>query len=826
MKNHLKYLLLMLVLALTLGVIAPVALAADAPAATSNVGDHNYINASRWTTPVYSYLVDNSEGTYTRVEYTGKAVAVETYDSDLKFVDGFTIEMELPIFGGFYSGEEYNFLVFGQENPSEDDTQEVIRVVSYTKDWERVGAASLFGANTTVPFRAGSLRFAEYNGYLYIRTSHEMYAGSDGVHHQSNLTMNVRIADMVITDSYYKVMNVDYGYVSHSFNQFIAVDGTDLVAVDHGDAHPRSVVLTRYNAPAGQDSFMKAEKEYITTTSYRYVYTKYVDALPIMGNSGANDTGVSVGGFEISNSYYLIAGNTVSQGDDYSASGQRNIFITATSKADFTDDGTTVHYLTSYVKGDGVTVSNPHFVKVEDNKYSILWTESGSENSVLRYAFVDGSGELISEIYTTDGYLSDCQPIVSDGKVIWYVTNGSAPAFYIIDLDDSSGMVHGHNYTYAKKVDPTFTSEGSLSSTCTICGEAGEDVILPPLNEEDYTIRMRSLANCTHGGTDYYYLNETMYGTFYYGVPTPRLPHDPFKVEAVAATCTTEGNIEYWDCITCANFYWKDETLSSRVNDVTTAINPDNHTALSNVTGRTEATCTENGYTGDTVCNDCGVTISGEVISALGHDLTHYAAVAATCVAEGTVEHWNCGRCERSFSDEAGTTQITDFTAAIDLDNHTGSTELVGKTDATCTENGYTGDTVCTDCGAVITEGTTLAMLEHQYNSIAKVPATCTTGGYSIFICDCGYSYTTDETEALGHIYEDGVCIWCGEAEPALLGDLDGDRKLSVADMLTLKNTILSGSITEEMQPIADVNEDGKVNVVDIMCLKLMISAG
>ena len=40
---------------------------------------------------------------------------------------------------------------------------------------------------------------------------------------------------MTITDSYTGVMNVDYGYVSDSFNQFIKTDGNHIVALDRGD---------------------------------------------------------------------------------------------------------------------------------------------------------------------------------------------------------------------------------------------------------------------------------------------------------------------------------------------------------------------------------------------------------------------------------------------------------------------------------------------------------------------------------------------------------------------------------------------------------------
>ena len=229
--------------------LLPLTLAADtSPAVSSNINKEDY---TTWSKPVTSYLYENEKGGLTRVEYTGGQVVVENYSSSFALQDSRTIQPELPIWGGFFAGEDYNFLVFGQQNSAESDSTEVIRVVKYDKNWNRLGAASLKGANTTVPFDAGSLRCDEYNGYLYIRTSHEMYTSSDGLNHQSNLTMAVRQSDMSITDSYYKVMNINYSYVSHSFNQFILVDEDGkIIALDHGDAYPRSAVLTGSPPPA------------------------------------------------------------------------------------------------------------------------------------------------------------------------------------------------------------------------------------------------------------------------------------------------------------------------------------------------------------------------------------------------------------------------------------------------------------------------------------------------------------------------------------------------------------------------------------------------
>ena len=55
-------------------------------------------------------------------------------------------------------------------------------------------------------------------------------------------------------------------------------------------------------------------------------------------------------------------------------------------------------------------------------------------------------------------------------------------------------------------------------------------------------------------------------------------------------------------------------------------------------------------------------------------------------------------------------------------------TEIVGAKEATCTEDGYTGDEVCKTCGETVKKGET-------------IPAT-------------------------GHHYKDGKCTDCGEKDP------------------------------------------------------------
>lgn len=442
MKKWIRITLCLLVL---MGMLAGQAFAAE-PTASTNQLWHNYVNGARWATPSFSALsYDETAKIYTRVECVDSDILVERYDSELNFLDAKSLEMELPLYGGFHSGKDAYILVFGQNNEQEDDATEVIRVVKFDKNWNRLGQASLFGANTIHPFDAGSLDFAEYNGYLYIRTCHEMYTNpDDGLNHQANLTVNIRISDMKITDSFYGVMNNSYGYVSHSFNQFIAIDEQNktIVGLDHGDAYPRSVVLTKYYSPAGQDRFMEKVKVPYPEKGpgwYTWVIAETADVLPISSSSyfHYNDTGVTVGGLEISDSAYLTVGTSVDQTPEKydPIYGQRNVYLTVTKK-DLSE--TKVIWLTDFAEGTWTDVHNPYMVKLSGDRFMIIWSD-GTETFSMHHVLVDGSGNLLGKVQSLqieeESWLSDCHPIVAEGKVIWYMTNHSEPQFFTIEVD-------------------------------------------------------------------------------------------------------------------------------------------------------------------------------------------------------------------------------------------------------------------------------------------------------------------------------------------------------------------------------------------------------
>ena len=447
---------LILALVLVCGLI-PTTLAASAPAISSNLDYHWYVNGQRWAAPVYSNLAyENNQ--YVRVEGIGSDLVVEYYDKDFQFRSGKTIPLELPIYGGVYMDHDYNFLVVGQENHEENNNKEVFRIIRYTKDWKKVDHASIYGANTTVPFDAGSCRFDRSGNILYIRTCHEMYTTPDGVNHQANVMIAVRISDMVVTDELTRALNNNYGYASHSFNQFVRVDGSTLLAVDHGDFYPRSVALFKYSKKAGAEKF--------------YGKTTMVNVLPIVESTDHyNDTGVSVGGFEFSSSSYLVAGSSYHQKEStdlFDSNVHRNIFVTVTPKDNFTDKATKIHWITNYEESDGVSVSPPHLVKVGSNRFFLTWTE----NDVMKYCFLNGHGEPEGPVRTSTYHLSDCAPIVVGENIVWYVTDFSAPDFYQVPI-------HGfaHSYSTVLTLDPTCTEPGSATHTCVICAHSYTEVI-------------------------------------------------------------------------------------------------------------------------------------------------------------------------------------------------------------------------------------------------------------------------------------------------------------------------------------------------------------
>ena len=140
------------------------------------------------------------------------------------------------------------------------------------------------------------------------------------------------------------------------------------------------------------------------------------------------------------------------------------------------------------------------------------------------------------------------------------------------------------------------------------------------------------------------------------------------------------------------------------------------HAHVTELQNAKDASCTEDGYTGDEVCTVCGETIvSGKTIPA-AHKIELQNAKTATCTEDGYTGDEVCTVC--------GETIVSGKTipAAHKI-------EIQNAKTATCTEDGYTGDEICTVCGETISKGTVIEALGHKEVVDPAVAATCTTDG-------------------------------------------------------------------------------------------------
>lgn len=424
----------------------------------SNVEWQDY---SIYSNTIRSYLTTCTDGRFMRVQadaFDNGKVLVEYYSSDYQLQETKILEAELPLFGGFYETDNHYFLLTGQENPYEASNVEVYRVTKYDKSWNKIHSVGLSNCNTTIPFDAGCARMDASGDYLLIRTCHEMYK-VDGVGHQANVTIQVNMESMTITDFYTGVMNTSVGYVSHSFNQFIKVENNHIIAVDHGDALPRSIALLQYDSDITSGNFQTSNCKLTNVMEF-----------PTGGAADNNYTGASIGGFEISDSSYLIAGNAIDMTDEdkFLTNETRNVFVAAVNKS---SNEVSINRLTEYEEGEE-SASTPHMVKISDNQYMLLW----SKDNTIYYMTIDGTGQKTSETYQLAGNLSDCVPIIVNNKLAWYTWDYETIVFYDIALNDLSKtntkmIKNGHEFE-------TAGTTGSVDAVCKYCQNV-KTVFLP-----------------------------------------------------------------------------------------------------------------------------------------------------------------------------------------------------------------------------------------------------------------------------------------------------------------------------------------------------------
>ena len=108
-----------------------------------------------------------------------------------------------------------------------------------------------------------------------------------------------------------------------------------------------------------------------------------------------------------------------------------------------------------------------------------------------------------------------------------------------------------------------------------------------------------------------------------------------------------------------------------------------------------------------------------ETLPSLGHKTQLVGAKAATCTEDGYTGDEVCTVCQ----------EVVKKGEVIPALGH--KTQLVGAKAATCTEDGYTGDEVCTVCGETVKKGEVIPALGHKTQLVGAKAATCTEDGYT-----------------------------------------------------------------------------------------------
>ena len=686
----------------------------------SNVNDQDYV---QWSDTVKSYLTVCDNGNYMRVQsgaIEGKLL-VEYYSSDFEPLSTKLIDNELPIFGAFYDSGNNYYVLSGQENPKQNDSLEVFRITKYDKNWNKIKSCGLYGANTTVPFDAGSARMTHSGDHLLVRTCHEMYKSSDGNNHQSNVTIEVDMPSMTITDSYTGVMNVDYGYVSHSFNQFIKTDGNHIVALDHGDAHPRSAVLVKYNSDFTTGKFFPSYFDKVSNIDV-VTYPEYTAG-------HYNYTGAAIGGFDVSSSSYIVAQSTVDL-DYINTSETRNVYVSAVSKDLSTNK---LNKITSYAEGTD-SASAPQLVKINNNSFLLLWARDTKVSCVK----LNADGTVNGSIHTFEGSLSDCQPVIKNGRAVWYVydkNNVTFNSLNLSNLDDikTVDVKTGHDYEtkYASKTD------GTVTQTCKSCGYVNKFTV-----PTSTTVYWRTdLSNTSFSSV----LSKTQFSV---GDSIDFWLYDDtdYTVEFSDRSMVSVNKLEnYANDIRRITF----KNGGSLTVKIYPTYNPSvaktykftcgctSHTYGSAVITK-QPTCTAEG-TKTKTCTQCGATVT-ETIPKTSHKYAD-TVVVPTCAADGYTLH-KCSVCGTSYKDN--TTKAT---------GHSYGNSVVTK-QPTCTSEG-TAIKTCTKCNATVTE--TIPKTSHKYADTVVAP-TCTADGYTLHKCSvCGTSYKDNTTKATGHSYGNSV---------------------------------------------------------------------
>ena len=370
---------------------------------SGGLGQYSYF----WSHPDTTYYYQSGGKFHAVCVQDNGNLKIYTMNASFKVTNTKTIKLKYDVWGGFYQGTDGNFYVaVGDQNPKESNKKTVIKVIKYNSKWKKLKTASIKGGakNSFVgiyaPFEAGNCRMDMQGSTLYLMTSRQMFIGSDGLRHQSNISFKIDTKKM-------KASEANESYASHSFNQFAKFKDDALYLLDHGDAYPRSLELTTVLGYGTKGQTVSSSS-----------------LVSLQGGTGGNFTGCRVGGMEIGSSNVLVCGTSQPHkkkigkisgfGYDY----KYNAFLALANRK---SGKVTFKWLTTYhPKTTSVTVGETRMVKLTDNRFAVLYSTTQKGKSTLNYAVYSDTGKKIySKKYSNIVFYGDSQPILYNGSIVW-----------------------------------------------------------------------------------------------------------------------------------------------------------------------------------------------------------------------------------------------------------------------------------------------------------------------------------------------------------------------------------------------------------------------
>lgn len=404
------------------------------------------------------------------------------------------------------------------------------------------------------------------------------------------------------------------------------------------------------------------------------------------GISGENVTGATSGGFECSEDYYLMAGNSVVQDDDNLSRSTRNVFISAVNKS---TNAVTTNWITSYTEGDGTT-STPHLVKVSDDRFIILW----SRDDNVYYTECDGKHTIVkfdylAETCSTDGHqeywgCENCKKGFTDQTGVEEL----AEELYVLN--------GGHKYVSSS------VSNGAAHLTCSVCGTEKDAAVFtwltvsPYFSESDDELLVEISDKDLISYTVTYVSDEDQMGYF-------TMKKAGTAQITIRSKYNSNLSYNYKITITCSSHEWNTE-YSSDANKHWIECENCGEVKESAAHSGGITTCTE-----APICTVCGVEYS----SAYGHDWD---------ISYDETTHWSeCSRCHEIKAAEehyGGTATCTDA-AVCEFCKETYGSELGHDWDSKWSADTVSHWYACSRCDA-IQEGSVVTILYNPFTDIKE----------------------------------------------------------------------------------------------------------